>query len=746
MTNPTENQFSVNCGASKSNFLPVVVVGGVTKRAKIAVPFLGAIVVSSVLAGAASLCDLYTSQSMVTNGLVGSYVNTNLGSRLVQDDWRISQTISGTRVDPEISFVTNDWGNRVSLGITGGSDANWDNFSVQWDGYVRILTNGVALATESDDSSRMWIDVNHDGSFDSTGDEFIDNHWGIPQAITLGPYSIPLGAGFYRIRLQYEESYWGNQMRLMAKLKPIPDVSQPTFRCAYVVPSNRTPQTNAVLFLRNAVVFWQAWWRDQMERYGFGSKTFIYETEADQRTPKVHVVYVSETDADLRTDLWGRVLGAASNVGLPLFESKNVWCLFAETHIQSLDGSITGGAALGTGYGSGNSGGVALLGSDMIPRLNPAFLTNDTRYQGLVIPEFGPFPLVQDRSFPWFEGTTLSEISSVALGAPAHEIGHAFGLPHDSRDDDNFFGTLMGNGERGMRGNIFPARYTNDYVRLTYAAALALNRSRFFNAETQFPDNTAATVTIVSSNVQNPTGGLISVRFTATDASGMAAAWLVKQGGIIGELPMAGTNITTNFQTAYFDAAQTNQFTVVVFDQAGNRSDANAPIFVNAGFNAAPRPSVRLRPASILVGASVTADASKSSDPNDSPSTLKVAWDIDGDGIIDTVPSYAKALTTNYARPGNYLVRAYVTDPSGATGVGTLIDVKAYEPRLKSSLGPEGISITWPVWMAGLRLATQGNLIGQPWIPAPMTPDVLGMTHRVVWSPTNSQGYFRLQP
>jgi hypothetical protein len=53
---------------------------------------------------------------------------------------------------------------RAPVGITGGSDANWENFSVQWDGYVRATQAGERLATVSDDGSRMWIDINNDGT------------------------------------------------------------------------------------------------------------------------------------------------------------------------------------------------------------------------------------------------------------------------------------------------------------------------------------------------------------------------------------------------------------------------------------------------------------------------------------------------------------------------------------------------------------------------------------------------------
>src|SRR5207253_515158 len=49
----------------------------------------------------------------------------------------------------------------------------------------------------------------------------------------------------------------------------ISNVSRPLVRVAYVIPSNRAPQTNGVSNLQKLIPLWQAWYRDQMERYGF---------------------------------------------------------------------------------------------------------------------------------------------------------------------------------------------------------------------------------------------------------------------------------------------------------------------------------------------------------------------------------------------------------------------------------------------------------------------------------------------
>jgi hypothetical protein len=99
--------------------------------------------------------------------------------------------------------------------LTGGSDQDWNDFSVQWDGYVTIPRDNTRLFTRSDDGSRMWIDVNGNGQFEDTPEEFVNNNWGNWQGTTTGPASVPLPAGTYAIRVQYEDGWGGNHAFLV---------------------------------------------------------------------------------------------------------------------------------------------------------------------------------------------------------------------------------------------------------------------------------------------------------------------------------------------------------------------------------------------------------------------------------------------------------------------------------------------------------------------------------------------------
>ena len=197
----------------------------------------------------------------------------------------------------------------------------------------------------------------------------------------------------------------------------------PRVRIAYVVPSNRTPQVDYKENLQFAIEMAQKWYRDNMEQNGFGPKTFIFETEENSPRPKIHLANVLETDNYLRGsnayDLYDRTRIAAQNVGLSIGASGEIWVLIPETLLQNPDASFIGGLALGSLGGNGRQTGVAELSSSVIHLFNPQTILNNTAYNGQIVPAWGPYPLRQDVSFAWFEGTTFSSIASSYLGSTA---------------------------------------------------------------------------------------------------------------------------------------------------------------------------------------------------------------------------------------------------------------------------------------------------------------------------------------
>jgi len=440
----------------------------------------------------------------------------------------------------------------------------------------------------------------------------------------------------------------------------------------YVISSNRQAQPNAISDLQALFPAIQSWYANEMNRYGFGFKTFQFETLPDGVTPKVWSTKAFITDTQMQQNLFGNTLGtAAFGVGPSNNPEspKTVWALFNEEHIETSNGGVLGDTSLGAG-GGGDTGGVTVQSSNLLPFENPSMLSNTALYPGVTVPAFGPFPMEFGSSFPSFDGTTFSQLASVAQGATTHELGHAFGLNHDFRNDNNFHGNLMGNGFRGLRATYFPQQFTSDDIQLSFVAAETLNVSRYFNRDKTFTDNVPPTVSVTTpAGAATPVNGQLQVTFQANDTGGLALAWLLRNGNVVGDTALSGTNQTFTFNTPYYTAGTTDTYSVVVYDSQGNRTQHDISLTPRTGFNAAPQPSLALFPSTAIRGQLVRLDGSSTIDPNDPLGFLKFSWEmknLDDGNIIDIPSALADAFQTRSLEPGRWLVTTTVTDPHGA--------------------------------------------------------------------------------
>ena len=152
-------------------------------------------------------------------GLIGTYCSLSLRSVLV-DDWRRHAEAHGSRRDPQVLFPGGAFGTeseRAAFGI-GGDAGTWTEFSVQWDGYIRIERDGTRLYTCSDDGSRVRIGGPAAVGLPAQGghgDGWVSNGWGSGHGAMVAEVHGPLSAGVYPIRIQYEQGQGGCCMGLL---------------------------------------------------------------------------------------------------------------------------------------------------------------------------------------------------------------------------------------------------------------------------------------------------------------------------------------------------------------------------------------------------------------------------------------------------------------------------------------------------------------------------------------------------
>ena len=461
-------------------------------------------------------------------------------------------------------------------------------------------------------------------------------------------------------------------------------------RVVYFIPANRSAQPDAVRKLQNFVVLMQEFFADRMELMGYGPKTFEYETEGGGSKPLINVIRSTQPDTYFHGDYgerWSRVLTEISESGFYLFIPGDTTLVVAEMHIQQPDGSFLESSIFVGGAGSYFSG-VGMVTGENLAKFSERFLTDNRPYHGLIIPGIGPYPLVQDVSFPWFEGSTLSSTTSSAYGATIHELSHGFGLGHDFRNDNNFNGNLLGNGLRGMRGALFPDLYPNDDTRLSSASALLLNYSRFFNADQTFTEESEPYVEILSGAKVTPDRGRCGIRITTSDQeSKLAAAVLFRAGQVVGDKPLSGTTFSGPLLTYDYVPGRAEEWEVLVMDRQGNKTLASIPALTcAAGHNRAPYPFFTVSKTRIIIGENLRMDARSSFDPDGSDARLKVQWDVDGDRRFDTTRSTVRVHDTVYSEPGIYRIRARLTDEQGDSTVSMPIGIRVLADTLRVNI------------------------------------------------------------
>lgn len=266
---------------------------------------------------------------------------------------------------------------------------------------------------------------------------------GLPQgrAVHASP-GLPADSLHFCLPFDFEQ-WQRDQPRSAAKRLADLDTGEPrTVRLVYFLPNDRPYRPEAVESIKSTVRRVQTFYSEQMQAHGYGNRTFQVEVDSEGE-PVVHRVDGQHPDSQYSNDPFYAVF---SEIGQVFDTRANVYLAYID---NSLDSRSRGGR-------SGKVGGGA-------------------SFEG---------------AFPW----------KVA----AHELGHAFGLHHDFRDDT------------------YIMSYGGAPDRLSACAAEFLAVHPYFNPEIPIEEGRAPTVELLSSP-QFSAGGTssFSVQLKVDDPDGL---------------------------------------------------------------------------------------------------------------------------------------------------------------------------------------------------------------------------------
>ena len=460
---------------------------------------------------------------------------------------------------------------------------------------------------------------------------------------------------------------------LSLEYKPVPlDVPGKRYvvRIAYAVPEDRQPRPEVIRNVRALLPWLQNWYADQMERHGYGRKTFQFETDPST-APPIHLVQLPGPVVDYQTDAgvrdtkahvaaWLKVVKATQAAGVPIGRHGQIWLVLTELHEQKADGSIITRINRGGPWSTNNHDGVGTAATTLLGMATESGMSNTQTYNGMTIPDVGQYPLRFGVTFgDYAGGNTLGGIISGEVSSMMHELSHAFGLKHNNLNDTNLAGNLMGVGYRGIRSEIYGRRYPGEAVNLSPASAALLNYCRQFNWAENVDDVQAPVLksAIVASRLS---GGMLTAQIEATDDKGLGHAFFLLDNDVVASAPMHGKQMKLELPAYRFRSGKTLQWSVRVYDTQGKWAGESGHVLVLPSSPHAPIPVIKTDSYVARVGQRITLDASDTRDPDSS--RLQFEWDTDGDGKVDTKASSQPTYQIKFDTTGHHKVRVQVSD------------------------------------------------------------------------------------
>ncbi len=300
---------------------------------------------------------------------------------------------------------------------------------------------------------------------------------------------------------------------------PYASATQEIVRMIYFLPRDRNPQPDMWTKLDKLIKDVQNFYADEMERNGFGRKTFSFETDEDGET-LVYRVDGQSSDGYYHTQTQAKVY---AEVASQFDMTKHVYLIVVDISSESIEHEDI------CGVGGGN-----WFENEELIRSGGGYA---------VVPASG-------RCFDAEAGTVVT----------AHELGHAFGLEHDFRDD----AYLMSYGAAPDR--------------LSKCAAGWLAANRLFNTD-QTAFNEPTLLRMLTPTAYAPNAKNFSLQFAIADTDGIHQIQLLVP--TVEEDPADGIKLhscmdrhiqgsTVEFETPTLTEYRENTVALQVIDVYGN--------------------------------------------------------------------------------------------------------------------------------------------------------------------------------
>ena len=345
-------------------------------------------------------------------------------------------------------------------------------------------------------------------------------------------------------------------------------------RAVYFVPADRTPTAHWREKITVLMTFVADLYRRDLREKGY--KTTGLDFEFDQGRPAIHLLEGKHAAAHYSGDpkfdfmaQWDSIVPEVEAALGPV--PKNLYVIFAETYD---DGPTRfewrGGVALGARYSS--DGGVGLF-SAWILRDEFCATTVDRQIRLLndATPIRGRVALGCGRmDSPRFE------FIEDGFGAVAHELAHAFGLPHDLRKDSEY---IMGNGFRNLRRNYSIGGPQPGRAVFSPEDARVLSWSRFLAEKPDLADNTPPTVRFEAPARLKAGATGVPVRGCAEDDKALAAVlyWWAPMDSTVGGAALDGRRADLDVTLPVHPVKKGRcKLVVTVIDRGGNITTASA--------------------------------------------------------------------------------------------------------------------------------------------------------------------------